>query len=60
MNISVLVTVRDNDSPQYLADMVEYSVGDASTTWGKQRIADGHPGVYRPYAWEIGNEQVRS
>lgn len=40
-----------------LAELVEYCLGDASTVWGKQRIADGHPGLYQPFAWEIGNEQ---
>ena len=26
---------------------VEYCWGDASTTWGAMRIADGHPAPYR-------------
>ena len=58
MNISVAVTVRDQDTPQYLANMVEYCLGGAGTTYGAMRIADGHPAIYQPYAWEIGNEQV--
>jgi hypothetical protein len=58
MNISVAVTMSMSNTPEYLADLVEYCLGDASTTWGAQRIADGHPELYRPYAWEIGNEQV--
>lgn len=56
MNISVAVVMSMTVPPDYLADLVEYSVGDASTQWGAQRIADGHPGKYEPYAWEIGNE----
>jgi len=56
-NISVAVTMSDSDTPEYLADLVEYSLGDASTTWGALRIADGHPAPYLPLAWEIGNEQ---
>ena len=57
MNISVAVTMSMTVPPDYLAELVEYCLGDASTQWGAQRIADGHPGLYQPYAWEIGNEQ---
>jgi len=60
LNVSVAVTMSMSVSPQYLADLVEYCLGDASTTWGAQRIADGHPSLYQPLAWEIGNEQVRA
>ena len=42
---------------QYFADLVEYSVGGADTPFGALRISDGHPGLYEPYAWELGNEQ---
>ena len=51
LNISVAVTMSMTVQPSYFADLVEYSVGDASTPWGAQRIADGHPGLYEPYAW---------
>jgi len=37
-------------------DEIEYVTGDASTTWGARRIADGHPAPF-PLHWvEIGNE----
>jgi alpha-L-arabinofuranosidase len=58
MNISVAVTMSMTVPPSYFADLVEYAVGDASTVWGALRIADGHPGKYEPYAWELGNEQL--
>ena len=57
MNISVAVDVSMTVSADYLANMVEYCLGDATTTYGALRIADGHPAVYKPYAFEIGNEQ---
>lgn len=53
MGINVAVTMADTQSVQDWADLVEYSVGDASTTWGALRIADGHPGRYEPLAWEL-------
>jgi alpha-N-arabinofuranosidase len=35
---------------------VEYCYGNASTTWGRQRIMDGHPEPFRVKTFEIGNE----
>ena len=58
MNISIAVVMTMGNQPQSYANLVEYCLGDATTQWGKQRIADGHPATYWPYAWEIGNEQV--
>ena len=59
MNISVFVGLSASATPAYLANLVEYCLGDASTTWGALRIADGHPTLYKPAAWEIGNGEVR-
>ena len=42
------------------ADLIEYAYGNESTTWGKARIADGHPDPYKFRYIELGNEQVRS
>ena len=43
-------------TPDDMADLVEYSFGNASTDWGRLRIEeDGHPA---PYNWsyvELGN-----
>ena len=41
---------------EYLAELVEYMYGDASSTWGRQRIADGHPDTYNVTHFELGNE----
>ena len=40
------------------ADLIEYAYGNESTTWGKTRIADGHPDPYKFRYIELGNEQV--
>eukprot|EP00935_MAST-01C_sp_MAST-1C-sp1_P000128 g128.t1 len=47
-------------SPEDMGDLVEYAWGDESTTWGKQRIADGHPKPYNVTWFELGNEQKNS
>ncbi|SDE91015.1 Alpha-L-arabinofuranosidase [Mucilaginibacter pineti] len=50
--------INIEETPQDVADMVEYLKGDASTTWGKQRAANGHPAPYKVKYIEIGNEEV--
>ena len=37
-------------------DEIEYVIGDASTPWGAQRVADGHPAPFTLNYVEIGNE----
>ena len=37
-------------------DEIEYVTGDASTTWGAQRVRDGHPAPFPLTYVEIGNE----
>jgi alpha-L-arabinofuranosidase len=41
---------------QEALDEIEYCTGDASTTWGKRRAADGHPEPFAIHFIEIGNE----
>src|SRR5262249_24697181 len=46
-----------DESPQDMADFVEYVNGPAGSEWGRRRAADGHA---RPYALrhiELGNEE---
>ncbi|SEO34554.1 Alpha-L-arabinofuranosidase [Mucilaginibacter gossypiicola] len=50
--------INIEETPQDMADMVEYLKGDASTQWGKQRAANGHPAPYKIKYIEIGNEEV--
>ncbi|WP_372664742.1 LamG-like jellyroll fold domain-containing protein [Amycolatopsis kentuckyensis] len=47
------------DYPQYVQealDEIEYAIGDASTTWGAKRVADGHPAPFDLHYVEVGNE----
>jgi len=37
-------------------DWMEYCNGDATTTWGSVRVANGHPEPYNVKYWEIDNE----
>lgn len=41
-------------APEDMADLVEYSWGNSSTTWGRKRIADGHPAPYNLRYVELG------
>jgi alpha-L-arabinofuranosidase len=40
-------------------DQIEYTIGDASTKWGAQRVKDGHPAPFKLTYVEIGNEETR-
>ena len=40
-------------------DQIEYTIGDASTKWGAQRVKDGHPKPFKLTYVEIGNEEMR-
>jgi alpha-N-arabinofuranosidase len=44
------------DGPRSGAEQVEYVNGAATTFWGAQRAANGHPEPYRVKHWNIGNE----
>lgn len=46
------------ETPEDVADMVEYLNGDASTPWGAKRAKNGHPKPYNVKYIEIGNEEV--
>jgi alpha-L-arabinofuranosidase len=41
---------------QEALEEIEYCTGDASTAWGKRRIADGHDDPFDIHYIEIGNE----
>lgn len=50
--------INIEETAQDAADLVEYLKGDASTSYGSKRIADGHPAPYKVKYIEIGNEEV--
>ena len=51
---------RRPETPQDMADLVEYLYGNASTTWGRLRINDGHPETYETRFFELGCAHVRA
>jgi hypothetical protein len=46
-----------NESPQDMADLMDYLNASPDTEWGKKRAADGHPLPYRLKYIELGNEE---
>ena len=49
--------VRIDETPEDMADFVEYVNGPADSPWGRKRAADGHPAPYKLKHLEIGNEE---
>ena len=45
------------ETPQDMADFIEYAKGAADTQWGRRRVAEGHPQPYRLRYIELGNEE---
>ena len=46
-----------DETPQDMADFIEYAKGPADSEWGRRRVADGHPQPYRLRYLELGNEE---
>lgn len=46
-----------DETPQDMADFVEYVNGPADSEWGKRRVADGHSKPYHLKYIELGNEE---
>lgn len=46
------------ETPQDMADFVQYVNGPADSPWGKRRAADGHPEPYRLRYLQLGNEEA--
>jgi hypothetical protein len=49
--------VNMGETPQDMADFIEYANGPANTEWGRRRAADGHPAPYGLKYLELGNEE---
>jgi hypothetical protein len=47
-----------DETPQDMADFVEYVNGPADSPWGKKRMQAGHPVPYRLRHLEVGNEEA--
>lgn len=46
-----------DETPQDMADFIEYVNGPADSTWGKRRVEDGHPKPFGVKIIELGNEE---
>jgi alpha-N-arabinofuranosidase len=55
-SVEPLICVSFSDGAQSAADLIEYCNGDAQTTWGAKRAANGNPAPYHVKYWQIGNE----
>ena len=49
--------VNMGETPQDMADFMEYVNGPANSEWGRRRVADGHPKPYGLKYIELGNEE---
>ena len=47
-----------NETPQDMADFMQYVNGSTNTVWGARRLADGHPQPYNLKYLELGNEEA--
>ncbi len=57
-SITPCFTINIYETPQDMADMVEYLNGDVVMKWGAIRSKNGHPKPYGVKYIEIGNEEV--
>ncbi len=49
--------VNMGETPQDMADFIEYVNGPANSEWGRRRVADGHPAPYQLKYLQLGNEE---
>jgi Alpha-L-arabinofuranosidase C-terminal domain len=47
-----------NETPQDMADFLDYANGSTNTIWGARRLADGHSRPYGLKYLELGNEEA--
>jgi Alpha-L-arabinofuranosidase 1 domain/3-keto-disaccharide hydrolase/Alpha-L-arabinofuranosidase C-terminal domain len=50
--------LNSNETPQDMADFIQYANGPATSEWGKKRAQDGHPEPYNLKYFEFGNEET--
>lgn len=57
LQVPAIPALNMGETPEDLADFVEYVNGGLDTVWGRRRAADGHPEPYRLRQLELGNEE---
>ena len=45
------------ETPEDMADFIEYVKGETDSPWGRKRVADGHAAPYKLEYLELGNEE---
>lgn len=50
--------INIEETPEDMADMIEYLNGSVTSVWGKKRAENGHPEPYHVKYIGIGNEEV--
>lgn len=58
LGIEAVPSLNIEESATDIRDLMDYLYGPASTKWGAQRIADGHPEPYRVRRIQLGNEEA--
>ncbi len=49
--------INADESPEEMAEFIDYANAPATTEWGRKRAEDGHPNPYHLKYLEIGNEE---
>jgi hypothetical protein len=50
--------INVNETPQDMADFIDYANGSTDTIWGHKRVENGHPRPYQLKYLELGNEEA--
>ncbi|HEX3720920.1 MAG TPA: alpha-L-arabinofuranosidase C-terminal domain-containing protein [Verrucomicrobiae bacterium] len=50
--------INVNETPQDMADFIDYANGSTDTIWGHKRAENGHPAPYHLKYLELGNEET--
>ena len=58
MEILAVPDFNIDESPEDMADFIEYVNGQPDTQWGAKRALDGHAAAYRLKYLELGNEEA--
>jgi hypothetical protein len=56
-NFAAVPAINADETPEDMADFIDYANGSTTTEWGRKRAEDGHPKPYRLKYLEIGNEE---
>jgi len=57
MDVEYVPAFNMDETPQDMADFMQYINGAEDSEWGRKRAADGHPKPYRLKYVQLGNEE---